>query len=376
MNEKDYLRRLEAALSGKLDGGELENLLDYYREYFAEGGEEAASRLEPPETVARKILGEQEDKEAPSPVQKAGKRRWGWITGLTVGAVLLAAVIAVLLIWQNKHRTLKVGVPFVDVSLDLPGNGPSMDISLDLPSGMPAISTGAPTETDDDKIVVSEALEAFDSIVIEGVSDSVTLAAGEGFTLDMRHSPKEKVTYEVRGGTLYLKGEMKTSSTTDFRGGTISITVPEGTTLSTARIETDLGDIALDGVSAHEAELDAALGNVTVSDGTFDSLDCDSDLGDVDVTSVTAGRLDCRAEAGEVSALAFSAGEAELEADLGSVTAQVLGERADYSLELSVDMGEITVDGERVQNPYTAPGGPNRLEAKADLGSVTVSFQP
>lgn len=67
MNKETYLRFLRAYLTNRLPAGEVEDIVNYYTEYFADAGEgrEAAvmAELGSPEHLARQILGERGQEE-------------------------------------------------------------------------------------------------------------------------------------------------------------------------------------------------------------------------------------------------------------------------------------------------------------------------
>ncbi len=75
MNKETYLRFLRAYLTNRLPTGEVEDIMNYYTEYFADAGEgrEAAvmTELGSPEHLAQQILGERRQEEL-APVAEPG----------------------------------------------------------------------------------------------------------------------------------------------------------------------------------------------------------------------------------------------------------------------------------------------------------------
>lgn len=363
MSNEEFLRRLEGALMGRVPQEDVDDAMNYHREYFAEAGENAAEGLPTPEAVAEQIVRERE-----AYLRKA-RFRWARpaiIVALCVGLVLTAAVS-----WGVKgffrnlwSRTFRQPQQVTYVAEDFVSSVEQIAYA----------GTALTTTERGSNIYVVGTLEPFDGIVVEGVSDGVSVIPGDSFTIDMWHNKREAVDCEVAGNILYITGNMDGVLSTGFKGGNISITVPYGVELFTVRVDTDMGDITLDNVTAGEVDLDADVGNIVVSGGTFRSLDCDSEVGEVTVTAVTADYLKCYADVGQVQAMEFIATETDLETNLGSVTAIVLGAREDYALELEVDLGEIKVDGQKVSSPYSSSGNSRVLAAKADVGSVTVDF--
>lgn len=119
MNKETYLRFLRAYLTNRLPAGEVEDIMDYYTEYFADAGEgrEGAvmAELGSPEQLARQILGERREEElvpaaesgsgyargtyaAPehTPAVRSGIPTWAYIFILAVVAVFAGPVLLAL----------------------------------------------------------------------------------------------------------------------------------------------------------------------------------------------------------------------------------------------------------------------------------------
>lgn len=363
MSNEEFLRRLEGALMGRVPQEDVDDAMNYHREYFAEAGENAAESLPTPEAVAEQIVRERE--------AYLRKRQLQWAKPAIIVALCIGLVLTVAVSWGVKGffrnlwgRVIRQPQQVAYVEQDVISQVTEMEYG----------ATNLTTTEQGSNVYVVGTLEPFDGIVVEGVSDGVSVTPGDSFTIDMWHNKRETVDCEVAGNILYITGDMDGVLSTGFKGGNISITVPHGTHLSVVQVDTDMGDITLDNVTAGEVELDTDVGNIVVSGGTFRSLDCDSEVGEVTVMAVTTDYLKCYADVGQVQAMEFTATETDLETNLGSVTAVALGARDDYALELEVDLGEIKVDGQKVSSPYSCSGNSCVLAAKADVGSVTVDF--
>lgn len=80
MSKETYLRFLRAYLTGRLPGGEVEEIMRYYTEYFEDAGQgreqEVMAELGSPEHLAQQILGQRGQEElavAAAPVQEYGQ---------------------------------------------------------------------------------------------------------------------------------------------------------------------------------------------------------------------------------------------------------------------------------------------------------------
>lgn len=359
MSNEEFLVQLEQLLQGKMPLQEIQNVMDYHREYFAEAGENAAAELDPPEVIARRVLDEYF---SPPPRRERGFAR------LAVVAVL-CAVLAVAFIGVRRH-----GGRFAIFSQDTYH-------TVREATSIDQVTVEAGTAIDQVTIVdggTSQWLpQEFESIVIEGVSDNVVITRGVEFSVAAQHNERETMDCVVKDNTLHITGSVKGALSTGFEKGNISITVPEQAGLSTIRVNTDMGGIYLDGINAGEVELRAELGDISVSSGLFTSLNCDSDLGDISVSSVMADALQCTCDDGSIEAVEFAAMETGLVADLGSITAVAVGVQSDYALELAVDLGELRLNGLKASKTYTqnATDRTTRfLSAKADVGNITLDF--
>lgn len=375
MSNEEFLRRLEAALTGRVPQEELDDAMNYHREYFAEAGENAADGIPAPEEVAAQIIREREG------YLRKRQIRWAMpaiVIALCVGLVATVGILgghSLLQRWIGWGRT---STPTAALERTTP---PILSEAVtDVVEGEASYVTegtgGLFQSQEGDTVYVSGELDSsVERIVIEGVSDHVTITPGGGFFVDVWHDQQELLDCNVKDGTLYMTGKLKGTLPAGAQQGQITITVPEDLRLSRIEVETDLGDIYLESITAGEVELSADVGNITVSSGSFDLLDCDSDLGDVTVTAVEAVMLQCECDAGNIEAMEFDAKNTELSADLGGITAIAVDGVEDYDLELEVDLGELLLNGERKPNSYaqTVRGG-RSLHAQVDTGDLTLDF--
>ncbi len=117
MNKETYLRFLRAYLTGRLPGGEVEEIMRYYTEYFEDAGEVREStvmaELGSPEHLARQILGQRSQENmipvagpgsgqdpypsAPYPVaSRGGIPGWAYVLILVAAAIFVGPVLAAL----------------------------------------------------------------------------------------------------------------------------------------------------------------------------------------------------------------------------------------------------------------------------------------
>ncbi len=119
---------------------------------------------------------------------------------------------------------------------------------------------------------------------------------------------------------------------------TLEITVPEGTTLSKA-------DLSFDACQVDLSKLDATILNLNM------------DIGEL-----------------TIEMLAFD--NAEFDLNLCDATIQMVGEDANYSYDITIDLGSMTVDGQDVDDDYHGiTSAPYYYDMSADLSDVEITYQ-
>lgn len=363
MKNEEFLAQLERLLQGKMPPQEIQNVMEYHREYFAEAGENAAAELDPPDVIAQRVL----DEYFSPPPSRFPK--WAKPAAICAGLV----VVGLLLVRVGTHQLFGSLGNWRDGTVTEEETVTAIDqviVTEDLQPGA-AIQNG-------DHMMLSTALPELESIVIEGVSDNVTIVTGNRaeYILEMGYASRENLDYSVKDGTLYIVGELENVFSIGYEPGEITVVVPAWAEFSWVSVKAEMGDVFLEKVNAQSAELETDLGNVSVTEGAYGSLDCESDMGDVLVTDVTADMLKCSSDSGNVDAISFTAKETELDADLGGITAIAAGRPEDYALELEVDLGEIRLNGMTVSSPYHSQGrdAGKSIKATADTGGVILDF--
>lgn len=352
MSNEEFLKRLETALAGRVPQEEVDDAMRYHREYFAEAGENAADGIPAPEEVAAQIIRDWED------YLRKRRLRWirpAYIIAVCVGLVLMGFAVCAERYGRYSRSSIRepMATPVTVVE--------AMD---------QVVFIGAEEEP-----AAYITLDPFEAIVIEGVSGNVTITSGDGFTLFTELDEGESLSCSQDGGTLHITGKLAGANTE----GDISITVPGWTQLSSVSVKTDIGNIYLSDIpQIGEAELETSMGDISVSNSDetgYGALRCRSDLGNISVSSVrAASTLDCRCNAGSIDVMEFCAKETVLQTDMGSITAVAVGAREEYEMDLSVDLGRVSVDGQQRLNHYTTGGSTYLLTAKADAGDITVDF--
>lgn len=237
MNKAEFLAGLRDALAGKLPSGELEDVLSYYEEYFADAGEEheaeAAEGLGSPASVAAQVL-EGRTGQAPSAAsaERRPRRRWPVVLGICAAALLL----------------LGVGIRLVFLAQRMP-DAPAAGERQPVAAGQePAVVEQDPVSTPPENKLELEPFTALDIDV--GIGD-IRMEEGDGWYLSLTSGGQDgdgtpyRLNHSQSGDTLEIWSTPENISGDGSPKGEVVLTVPEGTVLNRAEISIGVGDVAL-----------------------------------------------------------------------------------------------------------------------------------
>lgn len=198
----------------------------------------------------------------------------------------------------------------------------------------------------------------------------IAVKEGDSFRVE---SNLKKLTVNEQNGVLTIREETKAGVT--YSDAMLTLYVPAGTVFGYADISTGAGRLTADALraealdlqlgagaveigyleAAREADIEGGAGAVTVADGSLMNLELEMGLGELTLTAALLG--DCE--------LSLGVGESDL---------TLLGDEADYSVEIEKGLGTIKVNGNTV-SAYRSTGGSNRVDIEGGVGEINLMFQ-
>ena len=131
-----------------------------------------------------------------------------------------------------------------------------------------------------------------------------------------------------------------------------------------------------------DVQIDSDAGSVICSDIFMTNLTADVDAGQLKVDGCTVtgeAKLDVDAGSADINNVSF--GILKGDVDMGDINCHLSsGILAGYTMDLDVDMGDITINGENKGGSYkqtAAPdqnrgGQPSRIQLEVDMGNIDI----
>lgn len=175
-----------------------------------------------------------------------------------------------------------------------------------------------------------------------------------------------KVAYDVGGHTFK-------------QGPKIVVEVPKYMVLEQIYIDTDLGEITLleleEGIE--ELEIISKLGNIRMDDCKVkESCTISAALGNIVIEDSSFGMVDMSADMGNINFSGKVKGDMTVQDDMGNIEVELEGNKENYNIQLSTDVGNVMFDGKKQENSFDAYHGnaQSYVILNCDMGDVELSF--
>ena len=154
----------------------------------------------------------------------------------------------------------------------------------------------------------------------------------------------------------------------------LTVYIPQGTVLDEADITTGAGKVQIEALSAENLELELGAGDLTASNLTVTrGADIQGGAGRVTLTDCSIHNLDMEMGVGQLNMRAALSGRSELDLGVGESNITLVGSKNDYSLDISKGIGELMVEGKKV-NDAGIHGGENRVSINGGIGRIDIGF--
>ncbi len=178
-----------------------------------------------------------------------------------------------------------------------------------------------------------------------------------------------KMGYELKDGTLHIKNELKEARLffRKHKGFPVGMNTPRVLIELPANLKLESLTISMNAGSLHSEDLSVVT----------DRLAVELNAGDIRLSGMTSSktRLDCNA--GNVSVKGTFHGKSLLDCNAGNINFETTGSVRDYSLTEDINMGSVTVNGEKHKafaDDYTSGEKANDILADVNCGKIEIKI--
>ncbi len=220
-------------------------------------------------------------------------------------------------------------------------------------------------------------LKPFTNIDIAVELADVTFLTAADYGIELSWCDERlKPDYQVKDGKLSVfTREHGSLGLQRVIGGQVIIYLPETAVLDHVSVKTDLGGIQIADrrITSMQAYCDA--GDILLNRVSMQTLSVDTDLGALQVLdSKVSKSTSVRGDAGDILLYGNIQGAIDINNDLGDVWMETTAKADTYQYDLTVDLGNIYVDGSDYRQHCARQGGPSKLKVRVDAGEINVLF--
>lgn len=191
-------------------------------------------------------------------------------------------------------------------------------------------------EGSDSEFSINQILEKFSSIKIDGTIMDLSIEEGTQFKIESKFNKALlRPSYSVKDGVLEITQQKKKGPRTGSNTCKVVITIPSCTDLSRLNINVNVGDVKIRELTAKEINATVNVGEINIRKADFDELSAETNVGEIDID--TDGKF------------------------------------GEYSINVSTDVGEVSVDHQKFKRHYNSHvSGSKKITANANVGEVSV----
>lgn len=164
------------------------------------------------------------------------------------------------------------------------------------------------------------------------------------------------------------------------KGKQITVYIPRNAVFDQVSLSAGVGEVLLEGITAQNGlKLDTGVGEVELRSVTASKVTAHTGIGTVRFKDCVFTDTEMRSGIGELYFSGKLHGITTISSGFGETTLRLQDRRADYIINVSAGIGEVSIDGKKVSSgilPSVSETGnkAHRLNIRSSIGEVSVRF--
>lgn len=187
---------------------------------------------------------------------------------------------------------------------------------------------------------------------------------------------------EEDNGTFYIEEEnflKKIFNINTYRSdakSTITVYVPAYFTAREIKIDSGTGNVILKDLSAENLIIDGGAASIDGDNIIItQSVMLESGVGNITLNNVQLSNVNYDSGVGNLKIEGVISGDSVFDCGVGKVKLNINGSRKDYKLQIDSSIGNVRVNGEKMQSDYQDMGpAPNTISIDSGVGNVDLEF--
>ncbi|MBO5413917.1 MAG: DUF4097 family beta strand repeat protein [Clostridia bacterium] len=245
--------------------------------------------------------------------------------------------------------------------------------SYALLSAFGLIHTNKNIITDDLKVISSEVNEV-STLKIDLACTNLDIKTGDSFKVETNNS---KIAFEEKDGSVKIKEENRNWLNNNNSESNLIIYIPEDMIdIDETKIETGAGKINIENLSTQSLCLELGAGDVYLENVTATGdTKIDGGVGKTELKSCEINNLKANLGMGEFVFNGKLIGKSEIDSGVGAINIKLMDKKENYTIEVDKGLGNVTLDGQKLEMDRVYGTGKNYLDIDGGIGSIKIDFK-
>lgn len=209
------------------------------------------------------------------------------------------------------------------------------------------------------------------SLDIEIGMASFKIVEGDSFSVE---SNLKNLSVEESNGVLQISEEQKNGGIGSSEASVV-LTVPAGFVFEEANISAGAGELTIDTFSANVLKLDLGAGETEIGClNVLEKTEINNGAGELTIQDGMLHNLSMELGVGEMELTGQLTGDCTVDYGVGDAELNIIGNRADYRIEIDKGIGEASLDGESMTDGGVYGDGSNEISIDGGIGSIRINF--
>lgn len=210
------------------------------------------------------------------------------------------------------------------------------------------------------------------ALMIDLGAAGLEIKTGEQLKAETNNSD---ITIKQDGDVLQIKEKSHNWFQTSNRSKVV-VYIPKDMEFDKVGINSGAGEITVESLITEVLDLDLGAGEVNIDYlEVKKAADMDGGAGETTIRSGSLCNLELDMGVGATKVSTRLSGDCDLDLGIGELALTILGDKADYTIEVNKGVGEYTIDGEKIHDNEKIGNGTNYLQLDGGIGEVKVEFQ-
>lgn len=225
----------------------------------------------------------------------------------------------------------------------------------------------------EDVKVISSDVEEVSTLKIDLSCTNLNIKVGEDFKVETNNS---KITFEENDGSVKIKEENRKWLNSKNVTSNLIIYIPENMAqIDEIKISTGAGKINIEKLNAQSLYLELGAGDVYIENVIVTKeAKIDGGVGKNEFKSCEINNLKANLGVGGFVFDGKLIGKNKIDSGVGSIDISLMGKKENYTVGVDKGVGNITIDGQKVEKEGTYGNGENYIEIDGGIGEIKLNY--